>query len=43
VDPDAGVRFACAADASRAGLAWGREVIDRLIAGRQAAEEAAFS
>jgi hypothetical protein len=43
VDPDAGVRFACAADASRAGLAWGREVIDRLIADRQAAEEAAFS
>ena len=41
--PDSGVRFACAADASRAGLAWGRETIDRLIASRQAEEEASFS
>ncbi len=41
--PDSGVRFACAADASRAGLAWGREIVDRLIARQHAAEEAAFS
>jgi hypothetical protein len=41
--PDGGVHFACAADASRAGLAWGREIIDRLIASQQAADEAAFS
>ncbi|KAF7963672.1 hypothetical protein AWV79_06340 [Cupriavidus sp. UYMMa02A] len=39
--PDSGVRFACAADASRAGLAWGREAVNDLIASRQAAEEEA--
>ncbi len=41
--PTSGVRFACSADASRAGLAWGREVIDRLIASRQAAEDTTLS
>ncbi|WER48586.1 hypothetical protein CupriaWKF_27805 [Cupriavidus sp. WKF15] len=41
--PDSGVRFACATDARRAGLAWGRELIDRRLASQHAAEEAAFS
>jgi len=37
--PDTDMHFACATDACRIGIAWGREVIDNLIADRRDAEE----
>ncbi|MEM5432716.1 DUF6566 family protein [Cupriavidus oxalaticus] len=36
-------RFGCAADATRAGMAWGREAIDSYLSGLRDAEEAAQS
>ncbi|KWR87140.1 hypothetical protein [Cupriavidus sp. IDO] len=39
--PGTGGRFACAGDAARAGIAWGREAIDNLIADQHEAEDAA--
>ena len=40
--PAAQTRFGCATDATRAGVAWGREAIDTHIAGQHDAEDAAM-
>jgi len=40
--PAAQMRFGCATDATRAGIAWGREAIDTHIAGQHDAEDAAL-